>query len=142
MRTLRELSRSYLTSTKDLARVMSRIKALYRSGAIPCSGISVYAPRHRAEWLGKIPGAARIAPKLKGGLAARKRKGYPAEAYSELFHLGGEESAAGERLGAGAEGLCAVRTRAGREQSCGCDALHVGSPEDYEDVRWGIACPR
>src|SRR5258708_6213878 len=55
MRTLKELGRSYLTITKDLTRVMSRIKALYRSWAIPCSGAGVYAPRHRAEWLDKIP---------------------------------------------------------------------------------------
>ena len=34
---------------------MSRIKALYRSWAIPCSGTTVYAVRHRAEWLAKIP---------------------------------------------------------------------------------------
>src|ERR1700679_1982157 len=47
MRTLKELGRSYLTITTDLTRVMSRIKALYRSWAIPCSGTSVYAPRHR-----------------------------------------------------------------------------------------------
>ena len=33
---------------------MNRIKALYRSWAIPCSGSTVYAPRHRAEWLAKI----------------------------------------------------------------------------------------
>ena len=55
VRTLKELGRSYLTITKDLTRVMSRIKALYRSWAIPCSGTTVYAPRHRAEWLAKIP---------------------------------------------------------------------------------------
>src|SRR5271169_4039544 len=55
VRTLRELGRSYLTITQDGTRVMNRIKALYRSWAIPCSGTSVYAPRHRAEWLGKIP---------------------------------------------------------------------------------------
>ena len=55
MRTLKELGRSYVTITQDLVRVMSRIKALYRSWAIACSGTSVYAPRHRAEWLGKIP---------------------------------------------------------------------------------------
>src|SRR3954447_11323022 len=35
-------------------RVMNRIKALYRSWAIPCAGATVYAPRHRAEWLSKI----------------------------------------------------------------------------------------
>ena len=55
VRTLKELGRSYQTLTKDITRVMSRIKALYRSWAIPCSGTTVYAPRHRAEWLAKIP---------------------------------------------------------------------------------------
>jgi len=33
LRTLKELARSYLTITKDLTRVMNRLKALYRSGA-------------------------------------------------------------------------------------------------------------
>jgi len=37
VRTLRELARSYLTTTKDLTRVMSRLKAVYRSWAIPWS---------------------------------------------------------------------------------------------------------
>jgi len=54
VRALKELGRSYLTLTQDVTRVMNRIKALYRSWAIPCSGASVYAPRHRAEWLSKI----------------------------------------------------------------------------------------
>jgi transposase len=54
LRTLKELARSYLTITKDLTRVMNRLKALYRSWAIPCAGNEVYAPRYRAEWLGKI----------------------------------------------------------------------------------------
>src|SRR6267378_4542274 len=44
---LKELSRSYLTITKDLGRVMNRLKALYRSWAIPCAGTQVYAPRFR-----------------------------------------------------------------------------------------------
>lgn len=54
VRTLKELGRSYLTITKDVTRVRNRIKALYRSWAIPCSGTTVYAPRHRAQWLAKI----------------------------------------------------------------------------------------
>jgi transposase len=54
LRTLKELARSYLTIPKDLTRVMKRLKALYRSWAIPCADKEVYAPRHRAEWLGKI----------------------------------------------------------------------------------------
>jgi transposase len=54
VRALQELSRSYLAISGDLARVMTRLKALYRSWAIPCAGKQVYAPRYRAEWLGKI----------------------------------------------------------------------------------------
>src|ERR1700736_7012829 len=41
LRTLKELSRSYLTISKDLTRVMNRIKALYRAWAIPCGGTEV-----------------------------------------------------------------------------------------------------
>jgi hypothetical protein len=51
---LKELGRSYLTLTKDVTRVMNRIKALCRSWAIPCAGAGVYAPRHHAERLAKI----------------------------------------------------------------------------------------
>jgi len=54
VRTLKEVARSYLAITQDLTRVMNRLKALYRSWAIPCAGERVYAPRHRSEWLGKI----------------------------------------------------------------------------------------
>jgi len=55
IRTLKELARSYMAITRDLTRVMARLKAIYRSWAIPCAGEQVYAPRHRAEWLAKIP---------------------------------------------------------------------------------------
>jgi transposase len=54
LRTLRELSRSYLTISKDLTRVMNRLKALYHSWGIACAGTRIYAPRHRSEWLSKI----------------------------------------------------------------------------------------
>src|SRR2546427_8303747 len=54
VRMLRELARSYLTIVKDLTRVMCRLKAVYRSWAIPCAGRDVYYTRHRDEWLGKI----------------------------------------------------------------------------------------
>jgi transposase len=55
VRALRELARSYLTINKDLTRVMNRLKALYRSWAIPCAGQKVYSPRHRSAWLEKLP---------------------------------------------------------------------------------------
>ncbi|MGC2358153.1 MAG: transposase [Candidatus Acidiferrum sp.] len=54
VRTLKELARSYLTISKDLERVISRLKAIYRSCGIACTGKQVYAPRYRSEWLGKI----------------------------------------------------------------------------------------
>ena len=56
VRMLRELARSYLTIVKDLTRVMSRVKAVYRSWAIPCAGRDVYYRRHRTQWLDKIQG--------------------------------------------------------------------------------------
>src|SRR3979409_267423 len=37
LRTLRELGRSYQTISKDLTRVMNRLKALYRGWGIPCA---------------------------------------------------------------------------------------------------------
>jgi len=45
VRVLKELSRCYLTISGDAARVMTRLKAVYRSCAIPCAGKQVYAPR-------------------------------------------------------------------------------------------------
>lgn len=41
LRTLKDLVRSYLTISKDVAQVMTRVKALYRSWAIPCTGKQV-----------------------------------------------------------------------------------------------------
>src|ERR1022692_4037266 len=54
IRALKEVARSYLALTRDTTRVMNRLKALYRSWAIPCAGQRVYAPRDRSEWLAKI----------------------------------------------------------------------------------------
>src|SRR5437016_7387298 len=54
LRMLKELSRTYLAISKDLVRVMNRLKALYRGWGIACSGRSVYAPNQRAVWLKKI----------------------------------------------------------------------------------------
>lgn len=54
LRTLQELSRSYLTLVQDATRVMNRLKALYRSRGIPCAGKEVYAPRYRACWIAEL----------------------------------------------------------------------------------------
>src|SRR6202047_3195263 len=54
IRALKEVARSYLALTRDTTRVMNRLKALYRSWAIPCAGQRVYAPRDRSEWLANI----------------------------------------------------------------------------------------
>jgi transposase len=78
LRTLRELARSYQTIGKDLTRVMNRLKALYRGWGIPCAGTQIYAPRHREEWLNKLPqagvrrrGAALSTAGWIAGLAAK-----------------------------------------------------------------------
>jgi transposase len=54
LRTLRELARSYEVVSKDLRRVMNRLKALYRGWGIPCTGTQVYGQRHRQQWLNRI----------------------------------------------------------------------------------------
>ena len=75
VRTLRELGRSYITVTKDLTRVMNRVKAVYRSWAIPCAGAKVYSPRRRHAWLEKLsePGVRRRAEQLYQQLDALRK---------------------------------------------------------------------
>jgi len=58
LRTLRELARTYGVLTQEQTRTMNRIKALYRSWAIPCAGQSCYGPKQRKAWLDKLPYAA------------------------------------------------------------------------------------
>jgi hypothetical protein len=82
LRTLRELGRSYQTISKDLTRVMNRLKALYRGWGIACAGTQVYAARAREKWLSKIPhtGVRRRAELLYQqleGLQALRRKVRP-----------------------------------------------------------------
>lgn len=65
-RTLQELARSYMALTQDTTRVMSRLKAIYRSQAIPYGGKKLYTRRHRGEWLKQLhqPGICRRAERL------------------------------------------------------------------------------
>jgi hypothetical protein len=70
VRTLKELARSYLAISKDLGRVMSRLKAIYRSWGITCAGKQVYAPRYRRQWLGHA-GALLVSERT--GFVAKKR---------------------------------------------------------------------
>src|ERR1700704_1998082 len=82
LRTLRELARSYQTISKDLTRVMNRLKAVYRGWGIPCAGTQVYAPRYQEEWLSKIPQAgvrrrAELLYQQLDGLQALRRKVRP-----------------------------------------------------------------
>jgi len=65
-RTLQELARSYQALTEDTTRVMSRLKAIYRSQAIPYGGKKLYTQRHRGAWLQQLkqPGLHRRAARL------------------------------------------------------------------------------
>ena len=53
-RTLKELVRCYEALVDDSARVMLRIRGLYRSRAITVRSRSVYHPTRRTEWLEQI----------------------------------------------------------------------------------------
>ncbi len=91
LRSLKELVRSYLTITKDVGRVMSRVKAIYRSWGIACSGKQVYAPQHRVEWLAKItePGVRRRAEfyyQQLDALRSLRFGGLGIETYSSADH--------------------------------------------------------
>ncbi|MSR21829.1 MAG: hypothetical protein EXR91_12795 [Gemmatimonadetes bacterium] len=52
--TLKELARTYQNVVEDATRVMLHLKALFRARAIKAAGKSVYHPKNRAEWLGKL----------------------------------------------------------------------------------------
>jgi transposase len=93
VRSLREMARSYLTITKDLTRVMNRIKGLYRSWAIACAGKKVYSARHRGAWLAKLPEMAvrRRAERLYAQLDALS--GIRKEARRELLQESGKQPA-------------------------------------------------
>ena len=55
---LKELARTYVNLVEDSTRVMSRVKALFRARAIGTRGRTVYSPRERGAWLGKLPAGA------------------------------------------------------------------------------------
>jgi transposase len=65
--TLKELCRSYAGLTEDTTRVMSRIKAVYRSQAIPHTGKTIYGKRRRQEWIEQL---------AQGGLRCRTERLY------------------------------------------------------------------
>jgi transposase len=52
--TLKQLAHNYETLTEDTTRCMNRLKAVYRSQAVKCSGRDVYYNRNRAAWLEKL----------------------------------------------------------------------------------------
>jgi transposase len=64
--TVKQLVRSYSALTEDTTRTMGRLKALYRSQAIACTGKKPYGRRHRAEYLEHLrqPGLRRRAERL------------------------------------------------------------------------------
>jgi hypothetical protein len=107
---------------------MSRVKALYRSWAIPCAGKQVYTSRHRAEWMGKIrePGVRRRAEfyyqqldalrllrqEVRRDLPAESKKHKAWERLCQIPSIGPIRSA--ELLG-----ILQTRTASGPSGSCG-----------------------
>ena len=56
---LRELSRVHSMLVRDVVRVQSRLKAMYRGRGIATPGKGVYSPRGREDWLAKLPVSCR-----------------------------------------------------------------------------------
>jgi transposase len=56
---LRDLARVHMMVTRDLVRVQSRLKAVYRSRGVPTPGSPVYHEATRDEWLSKLPASPR-----------------------------------------------------------------------------------
>lgn len=52
--TLKHLAHNYDAITQDTIRCMNRLKAVFRSQAVKCSGRDVYYSRNRQEWLAKL----------------------------------------------------------------------------------------
>ena len=51
---LKQMAHNYDSITSDTTRVMNRIKSLFRSRGVGCSGMDVYYTRNRQEWLDKL----------------------------------------------------------------------------------------
>ena len=126
VRMLRELARSYLTIVKDLSRVMNRLKALYRSWAIPCAGRDVYYTRHREEWLGKIP-RGRRPPASRATLSATGHAAALAPA-SAARTAGGESQAYHHR-------------QATADSVAGADSLRPGGGADPDSASFSHQAP-
>ena len=54
--TLKQLVHAYDSLTEDTTRVMNRVKALFRSRGVACSGRDVYYARNRSQWIAKLTG--------------------------------------------------------------------------------------
>src|SRR2546425_7878832 len=113
VRMLRELARSYLTIVKDLTRVMCRLKAVYRSWAIPCAGRDVYYTRHRDEWLGKINEAG-----------VRRRTTLPATGHAAVL------APASAPRAVGGESQACHHRQATADSLTGTDSLRLGGGAD------------
>jgi len=57
---LREFSRTHMTLVTDVVRTQMRIKSVYRSRGVMVTGINVYGPRRREEWLKQLPSCSKI----------------------------------------------------------------------------------
>ncbi len=58
---LRELARVHTMLVRDVVRVQSRLKVMYRSRGIATPGKAVYSPRGRESWLARLPAPCRSA---------------------------------------------------------------------------------
>ncbi len=54
-RRFRELMIAYHDNQQSQTRVKNKLKGQFRHNGIPCPGSTVYSPRHRQEWIARLP---------------------------------------------------------------------------------------
>jgi transposase len=127
--TLKQLVHAYDSLTEDTTRSMNRLKALFRSQAVACSGRDVYYARNRSQWVGKL---------TQEGLRLRSEF-----LYKQLDHLRVLRRDAKKAM------LTEARRRSGFKNLCSVPGLgpvraaqiiaQVGSPNRFQGRRQFLA---
>ena len=88
VRALQELSHSYLAISGDAVRVMTRLKAVYRSWAIPCAGKQVYAPRRAEFYYQQLDELRRLRQQVRRELLAESGKHQASKLLCQIPSIG------------------------------------------------------
>jgi hypothetical protein len=107
VRPLKDLAHAYDQLTRDRARVINRVKSIYRGQAIECGGTVCYQPRERERWLEKLESES-----------LRQRAKWLLEELDVLSKAQARVVSGDGQRGEETRGLAVVRNGAGNRKSC------------------------